>query len=584
MPYLREIMDAVSNPDIAEMVLMKCARVGFTEGVIGNGIGYYIDQDPAPILVVQPSEQDAEDWSKRKLAPMLRDTPRLRGRVADARSRDSDNTILSKAFPGGMLKITGATSPKGLRRTDTRIAFLDEVDGYPASAGPEGDPVSLARRRLTTFWNRKLILGSTPTLKDLSRIEKAFAETDQRRYQVPCPHCHTFQTLQWGDPDKPYGIKWDEGKPETAAYLCVECGVLIEEAHKAAMVTAGRWVPDHPEKKMPGWHLNALVSLFDGARWSVLVTEFLIAKNDPELLKVFVNTVLGETWEIRGEQVSPEGLAKRAEVYPTDVPAGVALLTAGVDIQGDRIEIEVDGWGAGEENWMITHHRLYGDPSQDEVWQRLEAILTQPFPHETGGEMRIRACMIDSGFKTGEVYGFVRARQSRNVWASKGLDEKAKAPLSRASRANRDGVKLFTIGTMAMKDMLFSRLRIKRPGPKYLHFCAPTTDGADAEYFAQFGAEKLVVEKVRGRRVRKYIQVRARNEAIDLKVLNFAALHGLGQRTREQLGKMAAKLLGADAAPPPEEIDETGAKADEEKILGKRKRKSRSGFVDRWRT
>lgn len=575
-------MDAVSNPDIPEMVLMKCARVGFTEGVIGNGIGYYIDQDPAPILVVQPSDEDAEDWSKRKLAPMLRDTPRLANRVADARSRDSDNTIKSKTFPGGSLKITGATSPKGLRRTDTRIAFLDEVDGYPPSAGAEGDPVSLARRRLTTFWNRKLILGSTPTLKGISRIEKALDESDQRSYHVPCPHCGRFQVLRWGGPNESYGIKWEDEKPQTAAYLCESCGALIEEAEKPAMVAQGRWVAKHPERSIPGWHLTALVSLFDGARWPVLVDEWLTAKDDPERLKVFVNTVLGETWEIRGEGVSPESLAARAEQYPEEVPAGAGLLTSGVDVQADRLEVEIDGWGMEEENWMVAHHRLYGDPSQEEVWQRLESILTRPYKHELGATIRIRACVIDSGFRTGEVYRFVRPRQHRNVWASKGLDERGKAPLSRATRANRDGVKLFTIGTVAMKDTLFSRLRIQRPGPRYMHFCAQTDDGADAEYFAQLGAEKAVIEKVRGRPIRRYVQVRTRNEAIDLKVLNLAALAALfPMKNREhQLRREVEQIKKAGKKrreePPPDEQGATPPPAP--------KRPSpRRGWVNRWR-
>ena len=216
-------------------------------------MGYFADQDPAPVLVVQPSEGDAEDWSKTKLAPMLAATPQLRDRFTEPRGRVADNTILTKMFPGGFLKIVGATSPKGLRRTAARVAFLDEIDAYPASAGVEGDPVSLVARRLTTFWNRKMILISTPTIKGASRIEKAFAQSDQRSYQVPCPHCGAFQVLRWGGPDADYGIKWDTGKPATAAYLCASCHALIEASHKASMVAAGRWIPANPEAAVPGW-------------------------------------------------------------------------------------------------------------------------------------------------------------------------------------------------------------------------------------------------------------------------------------------------------------------------------------------
>ena len=587
VPYLREIMDAVGDPDIPFMVVMKSAQVGYTEGIVNNGVGYFVDQDPSPIMIVQPSDGEADKWSKMKLATMLRDTPCLRGKVSEAKSRSSENTILLKMFPGGVLNIVGATSPKGLAAMPARVAFLDEVDRYPASAGTEGDPVKLVERRLTTFWNRKQVIGSTPTLKGVSRIEKAFELSDQRYYHVPCPHCGELQRLQWGGPDKRYGLKWEEGKPDTVAYLCAACGALIEESEKERMVRAGRWVPTNPDGRYPGWHINALISLFDGARWPLLVTDFLEAKDDRELLQVFVNTILGETWEERGEQLSPDALAGRAEKYPAEVPAGVGLLTAGVDVHADRLEVEVDGWAGGEENYLIAHHRLHGDPSQDEVWQRLEAVLTRAFQHETGATLRVRACMVDSGYKTTEVYRFVRPRQGRNVWASKGVDEKGKAPLSRPNRPNRDGVKVFVVGTVAMKDTLFARLRIRRPGPKYFHFCQPLEDGADAEDFAQLGAEKAVIRKVKGRPVRTYLQVRDRNEAIDLKVLNFAALYALGPRLREQLGKLALGLQQQGTAKPaaPPEGDDVEEPAEEEAPSARRRRPRGNRWVYRgWGT
>lgn len=580
VPYLREIMDAVSNPDIPEMVLQKCAQIGYTEGVINNGVAYFIDQDPAPIMVVQPSDGDAEKWSKMKLAPMIRDTPRIRHRVADAKSRDSDNTILMKGFAGGYLNVTGATSPKGLAAMPARVLFLDEVDRYPPSAGAEGDPVGLAKKRVQTFWNRKVIMGSTPTLKGLSRIEKAMAGTDQRRYHVPCPHCGTLQELRWGGPNETFGLKWDEGQPETVRYLCAACGALIEETAKVAMLAGGQWVRANPTATMPGWYINALMSPFDGARWPVLVEEFLEAKDDPDLLKVFVNTRLGETWELRGEQITPEGLAARAETYPAEVPRGVGILTFGIDVQADRLEIEIDGWGAGEENWTIDHQRLHGDTAHEEVWQRAEGVLARGYAHEAGGTLYLRAGMIDSGYRAPEVYRFVRPRQARNVWASKGTDEKGKDPILRPTRANRDGVKVWTIGTVVMKDTLFARLRIQRPGPRYIHFRTQTETGLDAEYFAQFGAEKMVIERGRGgQAVRRYVQVRPRNEAIDLKVLNLAALHALGPRVREELGKwtdraaqqgVAAEAEAAGTPPPPAPRARPPAK--------------RGGFVNRWRT
>ena len=573
---MREIMDHVSDPMVREMVIMKSAQVGFTEGVLGNTIGYFIDQDPSSILMVQPSDGDAQDWSKERLVPMLRDTPRLWGAVAESKSRDSDNTILSKSFAGGRLSIAGATSPKGLRRRAVRIALLDEVDGYPHSAGSEGDPVELVVKRLTTFWNRKLVMGSTPTLKGMSRIERAFGKTDQRRYYVPCPHCGELQTLRWGGPDKNYGLKWEERKPDTAVYLCEHCAALIDETYKEAMVQAGQWVPT-AESAVPGWHLNALISLFDGARWPCLVSEFLDAKDNPELLQVFVNTRLGETWEIRGEQIEPTVLEARIERYGAEVPMDAGVLTAGVDVHPDRLELEVKAWGEGEESWVIGHHRIYGDTEYEEVWQRLDAMLTRAYEHEGGATLRIRCVMIDSGYKTTEVYRFVKQRQARNVFASKGVDEKGRAPLSRSSRANRDGVKLYTVSTIAMKDTLFSRLRMTKPGPRYIHFCPPTDTGGDAEFFAQFGAEKLVLDKVKGRRVRRYVQVRKRNEAIDLEVLNLAALHALGAGVRNNLDRWVKAIQEKGATTKEGKPDAT-----KEKELIPRRRESRS-FAARWK-
>jgi phage terminase large subunit GpA-like protein len=274
-------------------------------------------------------------------------------------------------------------------------------------------------------------------------------------------------------------------------------------------------------------------------------------------------------------------LAARAELYPAEVPRGVGILTAAIDVQADRLELEVDGWGAGEESWTIDHVRLYGDTAHEDVWQRAESYLARAYGHEAGGELRIRAAMIDSGYRTTEVYRFVRSRQARNVWASKGTDEKGKAPLSKATRANRDGVKVWTIGTVAMKDTLFARLRVQRPGPRYIHFRGPTETGLDAEYFAQFAGEKAVTERGRGgQAVRRYVQVRPRNEAIDLKVLNLAALHALGPRVREELGKWSERAAqqgvvaeaGADGVPPPPP-----------KRAPKPQRRA-GGFVGRWRT
>ena len=545
VPYLREIMDAISDPEVERIVLRKSAQVGYTEGVINNGIGYFIDQDPSPIMVVQPADGDAEEFSKKKLMPMIRETDRIRGKITE-RGRDSGNTILGKGFPGGFLTITGATSPKGLARDSIRVLFFDEIDRYPASAGSEGNPMRLAEKRTTGFPNRKIIKGSTPVMKG-GPIDSEFEDSDQRFFHVRCPHCDHEQVLRWGGPDDEFGIKWEDDDPETAFYLCESCAGVIEEHHKPAMVKAGRWIPQNPGHRTRGYDLSALMSLFDGARWPLLVDEFLKANRkaksgDTLDLQVWVNTVLGEGWEDEEEKFDPEDLKTRREKYPAEVPKDVAVLTAGVDVQGDRLELAVKGWGADEESWLISHERLHGDTEKDEVWELLEAALTRAYSHESGAELRIRACMIDSGWATEKVYGFVRRRQARGVYASKGLDSRASELLKRSTRANRYGVKLWSIATPRFKDIVFRRLQRQRPGPGYMHFCQQTSTGTDAEYFAQFAAEKAVVKRTGRRFSRVYVQVRDRNEAIDLEVLATAALHSLGDSIRFQLGELSKRI------------------------------------------
>ena len=332
-PYLRAIMDAFSDPAVNRVVFMKCARIGATEAGL-NIIGYFIEQDPSPIFIVQPTVDDAKDFSKEQLTPTIEESAVLRARVSDAKSRDSGNTILAKIFPGGALYLVGANSPRGFRRRTARVVVLEEVDGYPPSAGTEGDQVKLAERRATTFQHRrKVYINSTPTLKGLSRIEAEFEQSDQRRYFVACPDCGKEQILTWKN------LRWDDGKPATAAYLCTGCGVLIPEREKFGMVQRGRWMVTNPGRTTAGFHLNALYSPW--ISWGELAEEWLVAQADPSKakLQVFINTALGESWEDRGH--GKDELEDRQEHYNTEVPRGVGLLTAGVDVQDDRLEMIV---------------------------------------------------------------------------------------------------------------------------------------------------------------------------------------------------------------------------------------------------
>ena len=274
-------MDSINDPGVHTVVVMSSAQVGKTE-ILNNIVGYHIHQDPAPILCVQPTVEMGKTWSKDRLAPMLRDTPALRGRVKDARSRDAGNTTQHKQFPGGHITIAGANSAAGLASRPIRVVLLDEVDRYPPSAGSEGDPVRLATKRTTTFWNRKILLTSTPTIKGLSRIELAFESSDKRRFWVPCPHCGEFQVLAWS------GVKF-----APLGYQCAGCQGLWTDTQRWWAVARGEWRAEGESKGVAGFHLNELYSPW--VTTAEMVESFLEAKKSPETLKTWVKTTLGET-------------------------------------------------------------------------------------------------------------------------------------------------------------------------------------------------------------------------------------------------------------------------------------------------
>jgi phage terminase large subunit GpA-like protein len=563
VPYLREVMDTVSGREHQDITVVKCSQSAGSE-VLLNAIGFYIDQEPSSILVIQPNVKPmAEAFSKRRIAPMIRDCERLKGKVKDPRSRDSGNTILLKEFPGGTLIIMGANSAAGLASNPIRIVLADEIDRWPASAGTEGDPLALADARQTTFRHRKKrVKVSSPGNEGESRIEKEWALSDQRHYYVPCPHSGHEQPMEWrdsgGKPDiRPgkgeYRLLWEkegEGdqvrhKPETAVYVCRSCACTIEETHKAAMLAAGRWVKHNPKSKRAGFHIAGLLSPW--VRWSEIADKWLKVKADPEQRKTFFNTLLGLLYVGSTDELDTAKLSGRREAYgsvehPVEVPNAVGLLTAAIDVQGDRLELEVRGWGDKEESWLVRLERFYGDPDLDDVWERAAALLDRAWEHASGAELRIRACMVDSGYKQDPVFRFVKSRQSRGIFASKGVDN-AKQPLSRSTRANRDGVKVFTINPNAFKDTLFARLRRAVPGAGFLHFGSEQQTGADEAYFLQFGAETRRVQFVNNRPVVSYINPgKKRNEAIDLYVLNLAALRALGMSVSQRLGEIVKEV------------------------------------------
>ena len=540
-------MDAVNDPDSEMIVIMSSAQVGKTE-IINNIVGYYIHQDPAPMLLVQPTEKLAESWSIDRLSPMLRDSKIFENLVKDPRSRDSGNKILYKRFPGGHITMAGSNSPSSLASRPVRIVLCDEVDRYPLSAGSEGDPVNLAKKRATTFWNRKIILTSTPTIKDISRIEAAYLQSDQRRYYIPCPSCGEYQTLKWGqihwekdkntdeNKDRARNInklenkyKFDNketaiDKPETAHYVCVVNGCVIYDNEKSAMLSLGKWRAENKvaaTAKIVGFHLNELYSPW--VSWSQIVTEFLKAKLLPETLKTWVNTTLGETWEERGESIAEDSLLARCENWGDTAPNEVVFVTAGVDVQNDRLEVEIVGFGAGQESWSLDYRVIHGDPARAEVWNDLDYILEKPIKHQSGVTLRIACVCVDSGgHHTGEVYTYCKKRQLRRVFAIKGAATRGRPIVSRPSTSNRMRVKLFLIGTDTAKEMIYSRFKITKPGPGYCHF----PSHYDEQYFKQLTAEQVVTRYHKGYPVRVWEKPAGRrNEALDCRVYAIAALH-----------------------------------------------------------
>jgi phage terminase large subunit GpA-like protein len=511
--YQRDIMDAFNDPNINRIVFMKSAQVGATE-ILLNVIAYYIDQDPAPMLIMQPTLQMAQAFSKDRLATMIRDSEKIRNCVKDPRSRDSGNTVLHKSFPSGHLTIVGSNSASGLASRAVRLLLADECDRYETSAGAEGDPISLATKRTTTFWNRKIYMCSTPTIKGLSRIETAFEESDKRYYQVPCPECDTYQVLKWSN------VVWEDNKPETAAYACNACGAVIDESKKQWMLKHGKWVATDTSKDTAGFHISELYSVW--STWANMAKNFLEAKKQPEMLKTWINTSLGETWEEQGEGVAYETLLNRRLHYDINsIPDSVLVITAGCDTQKDRIELQLMGWGRDYEAWVLEYRIFWGDPNGLKVWQELDEYIKQKFKTDCQRVLPVSCVCIDSGgHHTNQVYQFTKPRQSRRVFSIKGINQLGKPIANKPSFVGKNKAVLYPVGTDTAKEAIFARLSTDVENST-LHFPADV----DEEYFKQLTAEKRITKFVRGRKSLIWKQIRSRNEALDTMVYNFAAIY-----------------------------------------------------------
>jgi phage terminase large subunit GpA-like protein len=533
-PYQRPIMDAITNDRIQKVVIMSGAQLGKTD-IILNAIGYYIHHDPSPMLVMQPTLAMSEAFSKDRLSPMIRDTPVLSKRVNE-KSRDSGNTILQKRFTGGHITLVGANSPASIASRPIRIVLADEIDRFPATAGNEGDPLLLMEARTNTFWNKKKISVSTPTVEGLSRIAVEYENSTQGEWNVPCPHCGAMQPIRWGQ------IVFDKDDPESGiGHTCSQCGVVSGETEWKAQQAQGKFVEKYPNRKVKGFHLNALVSPWKP--WREIVEEFLKAKaelkkGNVELMKVWINTELGETWQETGEEMEPEQLLKRRERYGCEIPQKVLVLTAGVDVQDNRLECEVVGWGFEKESWGIQYSKFYGSPAQEDVWNRLDAFLSRLFIRSDGAQLRISCTCIDTGGHfTQEAYNFCKGKELRRVFAIKGGHGAGKPYINKPTTNNRVKVPLFTLGVDTGKEILLERLKVhpedqleldpaKDVIGGYCHFPLEQDRNYNEDYFKALTAEKRIVKYTKGRPRFEWVMKKtgARNEALDLRVYATAAL------------------------------------------------------------
>ena len=534
LPYQKGIMDAITDPNIEQVTVMKSARVGYSK-ILNHIIAYHIHQDPCGIMVVQPTIEDASGYSKEEIAPMIRDTKVLTNLVSDAKTRDSNNTILQKQFPGGVLSLVGANSARGFRRVSRRIVLFDETDGYPASAGTEGDQIKLGIARTQYFWNRKIVAGSTPTLKDFSRIERLFEQSDQRRYYVPCPDCGHMQYLRWPN------MRWEGSDTDNVSYACEECGVLIPHNKKRWMVERGEWRATQPGNgRHVGFHIWAAYSYSPNAEWSNLAEEFELSKHDPEQLKTWINTTLGETWEDEyASKVGADALMERAAEAKYEVtapPEEALVLCMGCDVQDDRLSMSVFGFGRNEEMFLVDRKVIYGSPARADLWKQMDEVLMGQYVSQDGFELKIESAAIDTGgHYTQETYQYVRERSQLGLIGIKGIGQKGKPPLGKpttqditfSGKALRRGVKLFPVGVDVIKTTLHNKLKNAEKGEGYIHFYPTITH----DYFEELTAERQVLRYKHGYQERVWMKKsNARNEALDEMVYSWAAFERFRQR------------------------------------------------------
>ena len=536
MPFLVGPMDAMSPTDPCEFVAcMFASQLGKTE-IILNAAGRAMHMSPGPMLMVQPDMEMAKRFSRQRIEQgLIEPTPVLRALVAPAKSRDGANTILMKEFRGGTMIFAGSNSSSSLSSMPARYAYLDEVDKFSEEASGEGDTIDQCIQRTAAFVNRKILLTSTPTFKGNSNIETWYELGDQNRYWVPCPQCGEFQVLIWDQ------VKWDPNKPKTAHYVCVHNGCVLENRHKSVMLPRGEWRPDRPDAdgQIRSFHLSALYTPHGWPNdWAELARLWLAARKNNVKRKAFVNLKLAETWDpfaIGG--VAHDYLHSRTTTadeefgYCIDarghetlapLPDDVVLLTCAVDVQDDRLQVELRGWGVGQQAWSIDHRRMPGDLSAPQVWDVLDRYLSREYRTVSGWTMPIeRTCIDSGGHFTQSVYDFVRHKRTRHIMAIKGRAGQIPVWNPKPSQSTMGRCPLYIVGVDPAKEEVYARLRVDKPGPGFVHF----PRGRAAEYFKSLTVERQVKIYVAGQpRIRWVCPPHTPNEGLDLAVYNYAAL------------------------------------------------------------
>jgi len=534
-PFLRRIMDLLS-PQIPTryITVMKGAQLGFTECGI-NFVLYTAHHAPAPTMFVQKTVDSVKRLSKQRLDRSIELCEPVHDLIGETRSRDSSNTILLKNFPGGILILGGANSGASLRSLPIQNLILDEEDSYErdieAGKGIEGEgsPSEIAIRRTANFPRKKIFRLSTPLIKEVSVIEPNFDSGSRERYHVPCPYCRKLQVLYWPN------FKWENDDPKTVKYRCIHCQQMIEEHHKTWMLRecedyadpeapGARWIAEDPDSEHKSFHISSLYSPLGFFSWVEAAEMFIRATRtfNKELLKVFINTVLGETWTEAGRSIEAHWVSSRKETYTAPVPEEVLLLTAGVDVQEDRIEVEVVGFGLNEETWSVDYAVLMGDTETSFVWEQLSQYLARTWKHTSGHEIPVTITAVDSGHRAQVVYKFCRAQEFRRIFPIKGVDGFGKGYIKRPMKRNEHGVWLFNVFVDEVKSKIYSQLQVEAAGPGYCHFPDHTVYGEN--YFKQLTAERLLTARKGGRTVLRWeLPKGRRNEALDCRCYATAA-------------------------------------------------------------